>query len=154
MKHPKPFDPINLGEGINSIYPEYYPSITVDGKTMLFTRRLPINNASQFQEDFFISNNNENGIWEKSFSMPSNVNTINNEGAPTISSDGKSLIFVACSDETGDYGNERFGYGSCDLFYTKQLGKNWLTPINLPGSVNSKNWETYHLEKIRKQSGI
>ena len=48
LKNPIPFDPINLGEGINSIYPEYYPSITVDGKTMLFTRRLPKNNASQF----------------------------------------------------------------------------------------------------------
>ena len=142
IKNPKPFDLINLGEGINSIYPEYYPSITVDGKTMLFTRRLPLNSAAQFQEDFFISENNENGIWKKSFPMPSNVNTINNEGAPSISSDGKSLIFVACSDETGDYGSERFGYGSCDLFYTKRLGNNWLTPINLPGNVNSKNWET------------
>ena len=30
LKNPIPFDPINLGEGINSIYPEYYPSITVD----------------------------------------------------------------------------------------------------------------------------
>ena len=142
IKNPKPFDPINLGEGINSIYPEYYPSLTVDGKTMLFTRRLPLNNAAQFQEDFFISNNNENGVWGKSFPMPSNVNTINNEGAPTISSDGKTLIFVACSDETGDYGPERLGLGSCDLFYSKRLGKNWLTPINLPGNVNSKNWET------------
>lgn len=74
--------------------------------------------------------------------MPTNVNTINNEGAPTISSDGKSLIFVACSDETGDYGYDRYGFGSCDLFYTKKLGTKWLTPINLPGNVNSNNWET------------
>ena len=142
VKNPKPFDPINLGEGINSIYPEYYPSITVDGKTMLFTRRLPLDKPSQLQEDFFVSKNNEYGIWGKSRPMPNNVNTINNEGAPTISSDGKSLIFVACCNEAGDYGDGRAGYGSCDLFYTKQFGNKWFTPINLPGNVNSKNWET------------
>ena len=142
LKNPIPFDPINLGEGINSIYPEYYPSITVDGKTMLFTRRLPINNSSQFQEDFFVSESNENQNWGVAEPMQKNVNTINNEGAPTISSDGKSLIFVACCDESGDYGYGRAGFGSCDLFYTKKLGNNWLTPINLPGNVNSRNWET------------
>ena len=164
LKNPIPFDPINLGEGINSIYPEYYPSITVDGKTMLFTRRLPINNASQFQEDFFVSESNEDENWKKAIPMPSNVNTINNEGAPTISSDGKSLIFVACSDETGDYGFDRFGYGSCDLFYTKKLGNKWLNPINLPGNVNSNNWETqpslsadgntlYFIRGVRNKNG-
>ena len=164
LKNPIPFDPINLGEGINSIYPEYYPSITVDGKTMLFTRRLPINNASQFQEDFFVSESNEDENWKKAIPMPTNVNTINNEGAPTISSDGKSLIFVACSDETGDYGFDRFGYGSCDLFYSKKLGNKWLNPINLPGNVNSYNWETqpslsadgntlYFIRGVRNKNG-
>ena len=142
VKNPKPFNPINIGPGINTFYPEYYPSLTVDGRIMLFTRRLPLNKLTQQQEDFFISENNENGIWEKSRPMPTNVNTINNEGAPTISSDGKSLIFVACCDESGDYGYGRAGFGSCDLFYSKKLGNNWLTPINLPGNVNSRNWET------------
>lgn len=34
---------------------------------MLFTRRLPINNASQFQEDFFVSESNEDENWKKRF---------------------------------------------------------------------------------------
>ena len=142
INNPKSFNPINIGPGINSSHAEYFPCLTVDGKTMLFTRYLPIKNESLSQEDFFVSESNENQNWGEAEPMQKNVNTINNEGAPTISSDGKSLIFVACCDESGDYGYGRAGFGSCDLFYTKKLGDNWLTPINLPGNVNSRNWET------------
>ncbi len=142
ISRPKPFEPINVGPGINSLNPEYYPCLTVDGENMLFTRRLPINTKDKYQEDFFISEINTSNNWKDAIPMPSNVNTSNNEGAPTISSDGKSLIFVACSDEYGDYGFGRSGFGSCDLFYTKRLGNSWTNPINLPGIVNSGNWET------------
>jgi hypothetical protein len=38
MERPVPFDPINLGEGVNSEMDEYYPCITADQKTLLFTR--------------------------------------------------------------------------------------------------------------------
>ena len=145
LKNPKSFSPINIGEGINTADPEYYPTITVDGKTLLFTRRIADNRVKgyQEQEDFFVSNLGNDSVWKKSTPMTSNVNTINNEGAPTISADGKSLIFVACSDETGTYyGENRSGKGSCDLFYTKKLGKSWLNPINLPGGVNTSHWES------------
>ena len=97
----------------------------------------------QEQEDFFISNLGNDSVWKRSIPMTNNVNTVNNEGAPTISADGKSLIFVACSDETGTYyGENRIGKGSCDLFYTKKLGNSWMNPINLPGGVNSSHWES------------
>ena len=147
INNPKPFDPINIGPGINTEHAEYFPTITVDGSTMLFTRLLPVPGGHSFdfsdkQEDFFVSfyKNNE---WNRAFPMPTNVNTENNEGAPTISADGKSLIFVACSDQTGIYyGPNRKGKGSCDLFITKRLGQQWTNPVNLPGAVNSANWET------------
>lgn len=144
MKHPSVFKPINVGPGINTKDPEYFPTITVDGKTILFTRRIHDERApmDQQQEDFFVSVY-ENSKWEPAIPMPKNVNTINNEGAPTIAADGRSLIFVACPDVTGkDYGEGRFGKGSCDLFYTKKLGSRWTDPINLPGLVNSYLWES------------
>jgi outer membrane protein OmpA-like peptidoglycan-associated protein/Tol biopolymer transport system component len=145
LKNPKNFNPINAGDGINTADPEYYPTITVDGKTLLFTRSIPDNRVKgyQQQEDFFVSNWDKINNWQKAIPMASNVNTINNEGAPTISADGKSLIFVACSDETGTYyGENRSGKGSCDLFYTKKIGSKWINPINLPGGVNSSHWES------------
>ncbi|MDP4761454.1 MAG: OmpA family protein [Crocinitomicaceae bacterium] len=144
ISHPKPFEPKNIGASINTHLSEYYPTITVDGKTFLFTRRLVENlgGNSNEQEDFYISHQND-GFWSPSYPMPRNVNTPYNEGAPTISPDGKSLIFVACTDESGvDYGENRQGKGSCDLFITQQIGKKWSNPINLPGKVNSSHWET------------
>ncbi len=146
MKNPYPFEPINMGPGINTKDPEYYPTITVDGKMVLFTRRIDDQRVPVYkkQEDFYYSKLSERNIWGTAEPMPSNINTVLNEGAPTISADGRSLIFVACSDQSGndDYGQGRTGYGSCDLFYTRKLGARWTNPVNLPGSVNSFSWES------------
>jgi outer membrane protein OmpA-like peptidoglycan-associated protein/tetratricopeptide (TPR) repeat protein len=144
MKNPTQFKPINLGPGVNTKDPEYFPTITVDGKTLLFTRRLEDKRVAVYgeQEDFFVSNLSTFNTWETAVPMPKNINTINNEGAPTISADGRSLIFVACADESGSYGDNRKGKGSCDLFYTKRLGSQWIDPVNLPGAINTGNWET------------
>ena len=146
LKNPSTFNPINIGPGINTENPEYFPTITVDGKTILFTRRIKdgrVDGPFKEQEDFFVSQLSNRGIWQTAVAMPNNVNTVNNEGAPTISADGRSLVFVACPDATGkDYGENRTGKGSCDLFYTKKLGSNWTNPVNLPGNVNSFVWES------------
>lgn len=146
LKNPLDFNPINIGPGINTADPEYFPTITVDGKTILFTRRIEdgrVPGNFKEQEDFYVSNLSDKNIWGTAIAMPDNVNTVNNEGAPTIGADGRSLVFVACPDATGiDYGANRLGKGSCDLFYTKKLGSRWSDPINLPGLVNSFNWES------------
>jgi outer membrane protein OmpA-like peptidoglycan-associated protein/tetratricopeptide (TPR) repeat protein len=143
-QHSYAFNPINMGPAINTKNPEYFPTITVDGKTFLFTRRLPApENPLGAQEDFFVSVQDENGTWQPAVPMPNNINSGLNEGSPTLSPDGKSLIFVACPDITGrNYGEGRVGKGSCDLYITKQLGSRWLNPKNLPGGVNTFNWET------------
>jgi outer membrane protein OmpA-like peptidoglycan-associated protein/tetratricopeptide (TPR) repeat protein len=146
LKNPRNFNPINVGPGINTADPEYFPTITVDGKTILFTRRIKDERVPHFkqQEDFYISELNNQNIWGTATPMPQNVNTVLNEGAPTIAADGRSLIFVACSDQSGDnnYGENRIGKGSCDMFYTKKLGARWTNPINLPGNVNTPSWES------------
>ncbi|MAA57475.1 MAG: hypothetical protein CL855_03225, partial [Cryomorphaceae bacterium] len=143
VANPKKFNPINLGPEINTARPEYYPALTVDGKTLLFTRLLESKNVDfKEQEDFFVSNKNKSGNWRPSMPMPRNINTLNNEGAPTLSADGRSLVFVACADQTGYYGKNRQGRGSCDLFFAKKIGRTWYGPFNLPGNVNSSNWES------------
>lgn len=146
MKNPNQFKPINLGPGVNTKDPEYFPTITVDGKTLLFTRLIDDKRVAgpyQKQEDFYVSNLSTFNTWETAVPMPKNINTVNNEGAPTIAADGRTLIFVACSDESGiNYGENRKGKGSCDLFYTKRLGNQWIDPTNLPGAINTSSWES------------
>jgi outer membrane protein OmpA-like peptidoglycan-associated protein len=138
-KNPVPFKPENVGSGVNTADPEYFPTLTVDQKELLFTRR--VTGTSSWQEDFFVSPD-QDGYWATGRPMPRNINTSNNEGAPTFAPDGRTLIFVGCIDQRGSYGPGRRGFGSCDLFITQKIGKNWTDPINLPGKVNSKHWET------------
>ncbi len=166
IAQPVEFKPVNAGEGINTILPEYYPSLTVDGQQLLFTRRLPMNEPEDEQEDFYVSRYNEKtSSWTEAKAMPPNINTSWNEGAPTISGDGKKIIFVACTDQSGvNYGANRTGKGSCDLFITEKIGNQWTNPINLPGAVNTSHWETqpslsadgktlYFIRAIRSREG-
>ena len=140
IKHPVPFDPKNMGDGINSIYDEYFPAITADGQTFLFTR----NNRTEtvpLQEDFLISKK-ENNVWGKATLIGNGINTSGNEGAPSLSSDGQILFFVACAEIDGTYGPNRKGLGSCDIFYTQKVGNNWSRPYNIGPPISSKYYET------------
>lgn len=140
MKNPLPFNPINVGAGVNTADPEYFPTLTVDQQQLLFTRRVTDSRGYQ-QEDFFVSSN-QSGYWGTGEPMPKNINTVFNEGAPTFAPDGRTLIFVGCAVDRVGYGEGRRGYGSCDLFITQKVGNTWYDPINLSGGVNSQHWET------------
>lgn len=167
LLHPTNFKPINLGPAINTKDPEYFPTITVDGKTILFTRLLNdsrVQGPVKKQEDFYITHL-KNNAWVTAEPMPTHINTVNNEGAPTISADGRSLIFVACPDMTGtDYGDGRQGKGSCDMFITKKIGSRWGQVGNLSGQVNTILWESqpslsadgktlYFIRRVKTQDG-
>ena len=97
------------------------------------------------QEEIFVSKKTPSNNWSNSSLVSNAINTKYNEGAPTFSSDGQYIIFVGC--ETGakgdyQYGGDRKGYGSCDLFYSQNNGRNWSKPVNLGPKINSKHWET------------
>jgi outer membrane protein OmpA-like peptidoglycan-associated protein len=141
VKNPVPFDPINVGSGVNTFDPEYFPTLTVDQSELLFTRRVTNPRSGSWQEDFFISKDLD-GYWNTGEPMPNNINTTFNEGAPTFAPDGRTLIFVGCAIDRVGYGPGRRGYGSCDLFITQKMGDKWKNPINLPGKVNTQHWET------------
>jgi outer membrane protein OmpA-like peptidoglycan-associated protein len=122
------FEPQNLGDSINSAVSEYYPTITIDGNKLIYTRR--VNN---FNEDFYESDK-ENGVWKKSVSLPGNINTNQNEGAQNISQDGQWLIFTGC--------NFPDGHGSCDLYISYLTADGWSTPENLGENINTEYWES------------
>jgi outer membrane protein OmpA-like peptidoglycan-associated protein len=141
LKHPVPFNPINLGAGVNSPLAEYFPSITVDGLTLLYTRRLKSEMTySGFNEDFYVSRF-DGKTWRESVNVAP-INSMTNEGAPSLSANGRFLIFTSCDNPVEGYGRDRNGYGSCDLFYTYSVGDNWKKPKNLGQQINSRNWET------------
>jgi len=141
MANPKPFEPVNLGEAINTSMPEYYPTVTADDGYFIFTRL--VNDPDAFRgknEDFYWTRRGEDGAWERARPL-ADVNTLYNEGAPSISGDGRFLVFTGC-ELMGDYGPGRTGFGSCDLFYSERVGGKWSQPENLGKNINSNAWES------------
>jgi outer membrane protein OmpA-like peptidoglycan-associated protein len=140
LKHPKPFKPVNMGAGVNSADYEYFPSITADGLTFVFTRNYRMKGAAA-QEDFFMSKKS-NDVWQASVPL-TEINSNGNEGAPSISSDGNYMFFASCINMYGDYGDpSRKGLGSCDIFFSQKNSGKWTNPVNVGPPVNTANWET------------
>ncbi|MFN5347377.1 MAG: tetratricopeptide repeat protein, partial [Bacteroidota bacterium] len=87
IQHPVPYNPVNLGAGVNTDGGEYYPSLTVDQKKIIFTRRFKDDRMmGRYQEDFYISTRKDT-VWQKAINPGGPLNTMMNEGAPSISAD-------------------------------------------------------------------
>src|SRR2546423_390656 len=122
------FAPKNLGDGINSGESEYFPSLPIDGKELIFTRR--VNN---FNEDFYISEKTGD-TWGPAKKLPGNINTPQNEGAQNVSQDGNWLVFTGC--------NRQDGFGSCDLYISYLTNNGWSQALNLGPKINTDQWES------------
>lgn len=147
IEHPVEYRIEHLGESVNSEHDEYFPAMTADEELLMFTRALPIGrgtyNPSSRNEDFFFAENSDSGLWQKAYNPGPPLNSMFNEGAPTLSPDGKYLIFTACDlGDYGQYGPDKQGYGSCDLFVSVRQGDSWTKPVNMGPTINSKHWET------------
>jgi outer membrane protein OmpA-like peptidoglycan-associated protein len=133
VSHPVPFDPVNLGPDINSGEDEYFPTFTVDGETMYFTRK-KIRGTREYRgmtfsdvnEDVMMSKL-ENGQWSKAEDIPGPINTPeNNEGAMTIAPDGSFLIFTKCIQD------------NCDLYISFFNNGAWTKPVNMGEPINTR----------------
>jgi outer membrane protein OmpA-like peptidoglycan-associated protein len=122
------FEPKNMGDSVNSSVSEYFPTISLDGKHLVFTRRVGGTN-----EDFYESDRTANG-WTKAKPLAGNINSSSNEGALNISQDGQWLIFTGC--------NFQNGFGSCDLFISYLTPEGWSAPENMGPAFNTEFWES------------
>ncbi len=144
MASPVAFKPVNMGTSINTADCEYFPNVTADDNTFLITRNAVVKNEQgvpvRSQEDFYISYKGDDGKWSQSAPL-SGINTNANEGAPSLSADGRYLYFAACEEYDG-YGGGRAGYGSCDIFFTQRVNNQWTRAVNVGAPVNTSAWET------------
>lgn len=140
-KHPVPFNLVNVGPEINSAESEYFPALTADAKLFMFTRSIKQEGGGG-QEDFYTSKKDAAGKWTTAQPLLS-INSMGNEGAPTLSADGNLMFFAACEEMGGTYlGGNAKGLGSCDIFFSQKVNGKWSRPGNLGSPINSANWET------------
>lgn len=122
------FSPQNLGDSINTSDLEYFPSLTIDGKKLVFTKR--INNKESFYES-----DRQNNMWGKAFPLIGKINSPDyNVGAQNISQDGEWLVFTGCNFPEGE--------GSCDLYLSYFTKNGWSSPQNLGRNINTEFWES------------
>lgn len=137
LAHPVDFHPENMGAAVNSQYDEYLPALTADGKTLIFTRRMPRKATSTCntpEEEDFYKSVFENGKWQKAQRMNEPLNSTDNEGAQCVSQDGRIMIFTACE--------RRDGAGRCDLYQCLWHGDKWSKPRNMGAPLNTGSWES------------
>ena len=128
IKNPVEFNPLNLGSNINTDLEEYLPSLSIDGNTLVFSKRM-IGKDIPPQEDFYISIKNEKEEWGKAMPYPGIINTPNNEGAFSFSADNELVVYTAC--------NRSDGKGRCDLYL--MINNNTYNAGNI---INTAYWES------------
>ena len=140
MKNPVQFNPESIGSSINTPDDEYWPSITADGLTLMFTRqgKQPdrteiIRGTGNSQEDFYLSFFTDTG-WQEAVNAGFPLNTSQNEGAQTLSSNGTYMFFTACDRPSG--------LGSCDIYSSVFSDGKWSEPESLKWPVNTNSWES------------
>lgn len=127
----------NLGDSINSEYPEYSPVLSADERMLVYTTRRPKANADKdfsgfYDEDVVVSYKDDMGKWTKPVSLSPNINSNGMEASINLSPDGQTLIlFKGISERDGN------------VYYSTWDGSNWSSLQEFGSDVNSKYWESH-----------
>ena len=132
IKNPLEIHPTPLPRIINAFPLQYFPVLTADEKTIIYTCREGV--SFHDDENIMISEKDAAGNWGIPHSISPNINSQFNEGTSTISADGRTLIFTNCEG--------RKSLGSCDLYISVKTGEDWSVPQNLGAAVNSRSWDS------------
>ena len=136
IKTPKKVIVENLGEGVNTKYPEYSPVVSLDEQTIIFTTRREggINDSKepngQYFEDIFTSTY-DGEKWGKATSIGPNINTMGHEATINLSADGQKLLIYK---DDGGNGN---------IYVSELKGSEWGVPQYVSAPINSSSWESH-----------
>jgi hypothetical protein len=135
--------PTNLAV-INTAGNEVFPAISADGLSLFFTDwflgfGVP-RDGSSGNGDLWVSTRvNSQSTWQPAINLGPVVNTSFAEAAPTISSDGLTLIFA--SDRPGNVPGSGSGRNALDFWMTTRTNAAdptvWAPPVHLGVEVNS-----------------
>ena len=126
----------NLGDSINTEYPDYSAVVSADESVMIFTSKRPGSTGGektvddQFYEDIYVSYKKKDGTWSTGTSIGSPINTNSNEACVSLSTDGQQLFIY--KDSNGG-----------DLYFSMLEGDKWTTPTPLGSDINTPAWETH-----------
>ena len=135
---------MNLGEEINSEYPERMPFISLDGKALYFARKAhPQNMGEEDKDDIWVSYfDEENNAWSKAV----------NVGAP-LNNDGHNFVVSINTSADAIYLANDYNSNIKDaISYTTKRGRKWKQPrrLDIPDYKNKSPFVSYHVSKDEK----
>jgi hypothetical protein len=102
------FGPAELVPGVNSDYEDMQPSVSQDGRELVFASNRPGGLGTANFDIWSASRDSITDSWSDVVNLGPNVNNAANETRPSLSWDAKMLLF----------GSTRPGEGSSDIYYS------------------------------------
>lgn len=99
--------PNNLGDPVNSKYLERQPTLSADGKVIIFSSDRP---GGYGGRDLWLVRRKPNGDWSLPANLGATINTAGNEDCPFFHPDGQTLYFMSDGHP---------GMGGFDLFLSR-----------------------------------
>ena len=129
VENPVDYNPVNIGNVVNTSDDEYVNQYYVNENKLIFTKRYKTDVEGFYEENVFVSVMYDS-VWTIPYPL---LKDINNIGAACVSSDGNTIFFSGCGWENG--------FGSCDIYYIESENGGWSEPENIK-SINTSDWES------------
>lgn len=129
----------NLGDSINSEYPDFSPVLSADERTIIYTTRRNTSTGGektldgQYYEDIVIAYKDDNGKWSSPKPISQYINTNGNEASINLTPDGQTLIVYQ------DVGSGNGG----DIYFSTWDGKEWSSLQQFGSDINTKYFESH-----------
>ena len=131
-------EPLIFCDG-NYIYS--HPTLSVDGKFMIFSSDMSGSNGGL---DLYITKK-EDDKWSTPANLGKHINSVGNELFASL--DARNNLFFASDGLPGK--------GGYDIFVCTYNGTGWEKPVNMPGTINSKDDElAFTISRTDKQSAF
>lgn len=127
---------VNLGDSVNSPFPDYSPVISADESTLIFTSRRPGSTGGEktdddkYFEDIYVSYKKKDGSWSAAKSIGVFINSSGNEANIGLSPEGNQLFVY--KDVNGG-----------DIYVSNLEGDTWSPLFPIGNTINSPDWETH-----------
>lgn len=115
-------------------YSDLEPFLSHDGMRLYFASTRPVDETSDKEKDYdlwYVQRDNKNSEWSSPINVGAPVNTEHNEFYPSLSVN-ENIYFT--SDAPASKGKD-------DIFFSKWENGQYLDPVSLSDSVNSKGYE-------------
>lgn len=135
--HPVDVEITDMGDSINTPYDNIWPFIDNDKAhfytTVVVGKSTVKEKSPDIQEDICVSESKD-GAWMPVYILQGELRSRENEGACTITADGRYLFFAAC--------NRRDGGGGCEIYYSVKSGDCWSKPVRATAPLNTFSWQS------------